>query len=365
MSSAPFLGVIGACLAWGTFTSFMKCPGVVAAKPSPLVFNFWGNLGMLLSTLPLLLFIRPAFTWWGVIASLPLVTANMVSFVVVKHIGVATGQGIWCGFVSVTSFLWGWLYFRHEPRSLALTLAGLGLQGLGVAGMSAAKTLSTKAAEPRDADGETASPSDLEASLVPALPAAPNPTAPNRTAPNRKGAGRGTAALPVADKRGGHPRSESVAVGSALAVLVGVLAGSILVPQQLAPARPFRDGLDSLSFCFSFSAGAVAYVVLLLAADAAARGALPDLEARRVAVPGMLYGALWSVGNMCSVVAVLPPLGLAIGYPLTQGALVVSGLMGVCFWGELRGRGPVGVFFISSAVLIAGSVLMGVFGRER
>ena len=51
-------------------------------------------------------------------------------------------------------------------------------------------------------------------------------------------------------------------------------------------------------------------------------------------------------------------------YPLTQGALIVAGLLGVFVWKEIRGARGVALFFGSAAMLTAGAVLLGEFGRE-
>ena len=55
---------------------------------------------------------------------------------------------------------------------------------------------------------------------------------------------------------------------------------------------------------------------------------LPDFKLKTVMLPGMITGLLWNVGNFCSIYATYY-LGLTVGFPLTQLALVVSGLWGI------------------------------------
>lgn len=53
------------------------------------------------------------------------------------------------------------------------------------------------------------------------------------------------------------------------------------------------------------------------------------LQVATCALPGMLSGVLWNAGNIGSIFAVLPPLGFAVGYPVTQSCVLVSGLCGI------------------------------------
>ena len=77
---------------------------------------------------------------------------------------------------------------------------------------------------------------------------------------------------------------------------------------------------------------------------------------------GVASGVLWNAGNVGSILAVLPPLGLTAGYPITQSCLLVSGLWGICAFGELRGARAIGGFFAAALVVLSGAALLGVYG---
>jgi glucose uptake protein GlcU len=62
-----------------------------------------------------------------------------------------------------------------------------------------------------------------------------------------------------------------------------------------------------------------------------------SLYADVASVPGMISGAIWNVGNICSVIAVRDPgVGLAIAYPIMQCGLFVAGLWGIILFAELK-----------------------------
>ena len=42
---------------------------------------------------------------------------------------------------------------------------------------------------------------------------------------------------------------------------------------------------------------------------------------------GMLSGTFWNLGSVGGTVATLPPLGQGVGYPMSQAALLVSGVL--------------------------------------
>ena len=83
-----------------------------------------------------------------------------------------------------------------------------------------------------------------------------------------------------------------------------------------------------------------------------------ELQASAAAVPGVASGAIWNVGNMCSIVATNDPrVGLSIAYPIMQCGLLVAGLWGIFAFRELRGR-AITVYAVSACVLVAGASML-------
>ena len=55
---------------------------------------------------------------------------------------------------------------------------------------------------------------------------------------------------------------------------------------------------------------------------------VPAFHFKRTFWPGLVVGIIWNVGNVSSTLASMSPLGLTVGFPLTQCALVVGGILG-------------------------------------
>lgn len=51
-----------------------------------------------------------------------------------------------------------------------------------------------------------------------------------------------------------------------------------------------------------------------------------------------------------------------VGFPLTQAALVVSGLWGIFAFRELRGVPVIAQFVVSALLLVGAAVLLGIYG---
>ena len=74
-------------------------------------------------------------------------------------------------------------------------------------------------------------------------------------------------------------------------------------------------------------------------------------------------GFLWNFGNVGSMLAVASPLGLTVGYPLCQCALLIGGCWGIFYFKEITERRAIVLFFVSAMVLLSGATLMALFGK--
>ena len=147
------------------------------------------------------------------------------------------------------------------------------------------------------------------------------------------------------------------------AIVNGAWGGLNLIPLHYAQ----RDqGLSGAAYLISYACGSMLVCViiwlLLFAYQYHQRGtiqdawdALPSFHVRELALPGFLAGLLYSVGNFCSILAVAY-LGQGVGYSLTQAQLLVSGLWGVFYFQEIRGRETICKWFMSAMTAIIGIV---------
>jgi hypothetical protein len=89
----------------------------------------------------------------------------------------------------------------------------------------------------------------------------------------------------------------------------------------------------------------------------AAYHALPSFHVRVMWKAGGLSGLLWSIGNYFSLISVFY-LGEGVGYPLVQSAILVSGLWGIFYFGEVQGRDRIAMWVLSSIVTVCGILLL-------
>ena len=75
---------------------------------------------------------------------------------------------------------------------------------------------------------------------------------------------------------------------------------------------------------------------------------------------GVLSGAVWNTANASAIYGI-QGMGYAVSYSLIQCASVVSGIWGIFLFKEIKGAAVV-VFFVSTAVLVAGALLLAVNG---
>ena len=296
----PIVGVGLSVVAWGSFTAPMKCKTVVAAALDPVVFQLYMCVGIAAaSALPLAvpqIWEARAWTWYAVVSAGFWVPASILSVYCVRDVGIALGQGVWSGIVALTSFLWGQLVFNRTMRDPALGGFGIALLVCGIAALGF-----ISGGDPQhDA-------ADLDAPLVDTAASVQEAVVP----------------IPGAAPTAERPRRR--VRGLVLALCVGLLAGSTMVPLELSPTVPFHDpdhGLNSLTFavCFGVSSAGVALAIFLLhvLGRRLCGKPAPRMEWRTCALPALLSGGLWAVGNLGCVLAVLPPLGLTVGYPLSQ-----------------------------------------------
>jgi glucose uptake protein GlcU len=73
----------------------------------------------------------------------------------------------------------------------------------------------------------------------------------------------------------------------------------------------------------------------------------------------MLAGLIWNVGNICTVLAVAT-IGFEIAVPIRQCGMFVAGVIGIAWFGELRGAraGALWLWWVSGCVLLSGAWLL-------
>jgi len=148
-------------------------------------------------------------------------------------------------------------------------------------------------------------------------------------------------------------------IGLGCALVLGCLNGSMMVPLRFTPKEA-----SGINYIVSFGIGVLAVTPVFGLLYFLIRRKRPVFHVKVALIPGLITGLIWNIGNFCSIYATLY-LGLTIGFPLTQLALVVSGLWGLFVFKELQGFRVI-LFWIGSVIiLLSGAALLSLFGLLR
>jgi len=138
-------------------------------------------------------------------------------------------------------------------------------------------------------------------------------------------------------------REKKVKVGAAgvfCAVLAGLVFGAIFVPAKLG-------NVPAADFMFPMAVGiAIGGLAVFLAK--VRKPSLPEIR------PGLVSGFMWGIGNIFGLYAI-SFLGIAVGFPLTQLALLFSVAWGLFFFREVRKKRTVVKIVIGAVVIILGA----------
>jgi len=240
---------------------------------------------------------------------------------------------IWIGTTIITSFIWG-LIFNNPVKSwtfailaILFLLAGVSLSAFSsVLSDTEANVAAVAAADAQDGE-----------SLVP-------------------------------DKKRSKGASTFV-TGAAAAVGLGLCNGSLMVSMtcfgegcpSIGVSKYTGTSLSSLAFLPSLAIGVLVAqppLFLLYWGRSMLKGQYPEFHMKAVAVPGLLTGFYWGMGNFAAMFATVY-LGQTIGFPLTQCCLILNGLWGILYYREIQGTKAIGTFALGAAVILVGASFLG------
>jgi len=284
------------------------------------------------------------------------ILSQVCAYNAIQAVGYAVGPAVWAGLTICVSFVWGATAFAKPVSSLFGSLCALVLLIIGVC-IAAYSTVAPSsyrgckkvADETREHLNNTETPEQANPTDEPAPPLEDG----------------------VPQDATSGPKVKSVPLGLLYACGCGLLNGSLMVPITL-----FTDGskllnikrydlggnpaiafLPSLAFGI-FIVQAVLFFVWF--APTLRTGHWPNFHLTVAAVPGLLTGAFWGMGNFAAMFA-STYLGQTIGFPLTQTCIIVNGLWGILYYKEISGPLPVGLFALACCVIIGGAYLNGTY----
>jgi len=141
--------------------------------------------------------------------------------------------------------------------------------------------------------------------------------------------------IAVGEKKDGNKK------GYILAVIAGLLWGAIFVPLKLA------ETLESTFFSMAFTIFILSIILMI---------ATRQFVTKDIAV-GTAAGVMWNAANLTSFIAIAS-LGLAIGYPLTQLAILIAVLWGLLYFKEVTQKKSSLAIYAGAAVVLIGSAFL-------
>lgn len=271
----------------------------------------------------------------------------------VRNAGIAVAVGTWSSITVISSFIWGILIFHEGVKSVPRTVCAFVLLILGLIGMS-----------------KYASPVMMSTS---------DSTLLEMSAPRRES---DRLYLPVEkfDKEikiepekdlmfcygcSGYQFSLSRRqLGVLGAAFNGLWGGMKLIPLHYAK----EEGFGGAGYLISFAIGSMivnifAWIIYLLYKLRQTKGGsleeaiacLPEWHLKEMCIPGLIAGMLYTLGNLCVIVAVTY-LGQAVGFSLAQLQLLVGGLWGIFFYREIVGYRIILSWFGSAFFALCGII---------
>jgi len=367
-----YLLALASAICNGSFAAAQKLPSVQKANPHPIIFNSFVCFGVVISSLVTMPFLPLLGTElkFNLLASLSgalFVGAILCSFLAIPHLGLAMAQGIWGGSALMVAFLWGVLGpspIGAVPSSWTGSLLGVLLLMIGILGMVFHEPLAALCC------GKT---NDDEFRQLPLVPSSDNRSHEDGSYTGNNGnraeeeQQRTSIINSSNSKTIPAPRnSTNRLLGIVYALLTGVFGGSVNAPSTLT--KIYGTPLNGIETLPSFGLGAMVVGLLVpliyfKLVDTKALELTGGIHFKTLCLPGLISGSVWNIGNICSVYA-NADISFAVAQPLMQCALLISGILGIFVFKEIKGVKIIVTFFVFAGVLLGGAALLALFGPK-
>eukprot|EP00591_Stephanopyxis_turris_P001556 CAMPEP_0195512384 /NCGR_PEP_ID=MMETSP0794_2-20130614/4360_1 /TAXON_ID=515487 /ORGANISM="Stephanopyxis turris, Strain CCMP 815" /LENGTH=375 /DNA_ID=CAMNT_0040640157 /DNA_START=68 /DNA_END=1192 /DNA_ORIENTATION=- len=361
--SCGWAAAILAAFAWGSFGVPIKSDASSRVDVDPLVMQTYKTtMCFLTSWIVLLMGEEVTFTPWGIVSAMFFVPGGTAGIFAIRNIGLAVSVGTWSSIIVMFSFFVGVFLFNEGVKSVSGATCAAILLITGIAGMSRySKPQPVQSRKPSHISKEEEEKEKLLQDN--SYDSDTSDTAKKRTAvisPSSESTIKSPLEMDTEDIKPPPEPAESTKrtkamsifgmqltrrqVGLSAAVFNGVWGGSNMIPLHFAK----DDGAGGLGYVISFGCGGMIVVILLwmfrymyhVYNTGSLREAyyiLPSFHFRQLWYSGFCVGTLYSIGNICSIISVTY-LGQGVGYSVTQSAMLVSGLWGIFYFGEIKGN---------------------------
>eukprot|EP00246_Nothoceros_aenigmaticus_P004916 TRINITY_DN1663_c0_g1_i1.p1 TRINITY_DN1663_c0_g1~~TRINITY_DN1663_c0_g1_i1.p1 ORF type:complete len:354 (+),score=42.66 TRINITY_DN1663_c0_g1_i1:138-1199(+) len=302
-----------AAVANGSFAVLAKTRAVHSARVDPYIFNIWASLGVLVTSLLMLVKVKFVWSWWAVLSAIFFVVSLANAFRAVRLVGVSVATGVWAGTAVIVSFLAGWIFdshggINHIVVAVVATLIVIG----GIVGVAWSGHVG------RVGIGQE---ERLETLL------------------SNEGAG-------------GLELEGAYSSGVYSALIAGVLGGLVMLPMTRAASE--AQGMRFVvpfGICVIILAPVVTAIPYLVTARE-----WPNLHYDVAALPGIAAGIIWNIGNLLSIAAITY-LGYPVAYPIYQCGVFVAGIWGMLLYDEVRDDSAT-KFWGSALAIVVGIALL-------
>ena len=372
-------GIIAA-LAYGSFGVPVRYTKQHIPDVHPLVLQSFKTITMFVLSFPAALVIfhvpRAMWTWWGLVSGMLWVLGGTGGIYAIRLAGLAVAVGTWASVMIAVNFAWGILVFREPVHDVWGTLGAFLLLSLGLVGMS------IYAAPPSthpDGTGDTA------------INTLPGTEQPNGTGDETTNYRRMESQSVTESLTNNENDSDKVLVpgttwvlatrqaGIAGAVLNGLMTGSSLIPMHYAKAKGFGGANYLISMAtgslisniivwmvlYAYQCHVVSQTTPSASTDPSyassqsiwrrAYDSMPLWYFSQLVGPGVAAGVLLSIAMFGSILSVTY-LGQGIGNSIVQTKILVSGVWGICWFGEIRGWSRILSWLAAASLTVLGVI---------
>jgi len=374
------LAALFGCLGFGCFGAPLKCKAVDMVNggkgPHPFVLQTYKSaMYFLTSWIVLLLGVDFEFTPWGIVSGLMWVSGGVCGIFGIRNAGLAISVGTWSSITVLISFCWGIFFFGEQVQSVSGTAFGILMMIIGFIGMAYFSSFKDEIIEtPVTEEASLEMTRDLTEPLL-EIEIETNNDNDEEIVEDTAGENDGS---PIAEVSQSCQQDDDTnddimmfcgikwerkVLGVLGACVDGILGGSTLIPMKLAPS--IDRGLDYIiSFAIGAAIATVLGWVLYFSVNSYKEQSfvsgyklLPSLYLDKIVMPGVLSGVLWSIGNVSQILAVTF-LGESIGVSLCQSQMVISGLLGIVLFQEIKGHKRIVSWVLSAFVTFVGIVFL-------
>jgi glucose uptake protein GlcU len=385
---AAFFGVIG----FGAFGAPLKGEAANSVDPDPFVLQTYkSTIYFLTSFFILLLGQEFTFSPYGLLSGLLWVIGGASGIFGIRNCGLALSVGLWSAITVFVSFGWGIFIFGERVVSIPATLSGITFLVAGFVGMAYFSSPEAIKAERRQSQNEDDNVDavinmDTQTALNQHLLEEQDKDEEQQRLENTQNSDKpGTISLNIEENMNGlQPNSDNSEnddddnidetkvkflgmiwnrrrLGILGAAVDGVFGGAAIIPMHYS-------SYHGEEYILSFAIGAMIVTIVFwiirwsynsYEQKSLSKGfhALPPMHFKTLVFPGALAGTIWSLGNTSQIMAVYY-LGESIGMSIVQSSMIVSGLLGILWFGEIKGRKAIFWWSMSAIVTFIGIIML-------